>query len=126
MSKPTKQMHLLYAEDDLETAQMVVGILKRFFGVVSHFENGQKAFDYYKERPNEIDLVVTDVTMPVMDGIKLIEKIKELSPATKPIIVVTAHNVEYEEKLSKLDVIVMNKPLEFDAFLQTINNLVIE
>ena len=53
-------------------------------------EDGEKALDLMQKDPG-IDMVITDVSMPVMDGLELIRKLRlELNHLHLPIIVVTA------------------------------------
>lgn len=40
--------------------------------IVGRFVNGKEAYDFLME--NEVDIVITDVEMPVMDGIELIHQ----------------------------------------------------
>ncbi|MBW1840500.1 MAG: sigma-54-dependent Fis family transcriptional regulator [Deltaproteobacteria bacterium] len=51
-------------------------------------DNGHNALDILKN--SDVDLVLTDMKMPVMDGIELLEKIKEIKPEL-PVIMMTAH-----------------------------------
>ena len=44
--------------------------------VAASVENGQDAYDFILN--NEVDIVLTDVKMPIMDGLELIEKINAL------------------------------------------------
>ncbi len=55
-------------EDNKELRQYLVNGLSGLFNMLEA-ENGQKALDILKEK--EVDLIVTDVMMPVMDGAKL-------------------------------------------------------
>jgi len=49
--------------------------------IVGEAENGQEAFDKYKElKP---DLTLMDITMPNVDGIKAVQMIKEFDPGAK-------------------------------------------
>ncbi len=48
--------------------------------------NGQEALDIVKKHPN-IVVVVSDVNMPEMDGLTLLDKLKDVSPATKTIVI---------------------------------------
>lgn len=61
-------------------------------------ENGQKALDII--RNNQIDCVVTDVEMPIMGGIELIQQIrKDVDLANIPVVIVTAHdNKNYQKQ----------------------------
>ena len=84
-----KNFSVLYVEDDDEIRDQLAHFLRRRVGVLHVATNGHEgllAFDAH--RP---DIVVTDILMPVMDGLKMAEKIKAISPPT-PIIVTTAFN----------------------------------
>ena len=50
---------------------------------VHEAENGLDAFNKYKE--GQYDLVIMDITMPVMDGIEAVQKIVEYDPEAKVI-----------------------------------------
>ena len=63
-----KRGTLLVVEDNKELRQYLVNGLSGLFNMLEA-ENGQKALDILKEK--EVDLIVTDVMMPVMDGAKL-------------------------------------------------------
>ncbi|MEZ2413939.1 adenylate/guanylate cyclase domain-containing protein [Muriicola sp. E247] len=49
-------------------------------------ENGQMALEKMKENP-DVDIVLSDINMPIMDGLTLLSKINELSPLIKSVIV---------------------------------------
>ena len=69
-----KRGTLLVVEDNKELRQYLVNGLSGLFNMLEA-ENGQKALDILKEK--EVDLIVTDVMMPVMDGAKLCKLIKQ-------------------------------------------------
>ena len=75
-------------------------------------ENGKKAVAVLKANP--IDLVVTDLKMPVMDGFELLAYMSKNHPKV-PVMVMTAFgNPEIEERLKSLDFIqYVEKPLDF-------------
>ncbi|HEY3603013.1 MAG TPA: response regulator, partial [Chthoniobacterales bacterium] len=49
-------------------------------------EDGVSALALYAQRPNEIDLVLTDLVMPLMDGLMLIRAVRKLNPEQKIIL----------------------------------------
>ena len=51
---------------------------------VKDFEDGSLAWEYIKQHPDQVDLVITDIMMPIMGGDELIENIKN-NPTTKHI-----------------------------------------
>lgn len=69
-------MKILVVDDDRIIRMGLKAIIKRLFSeheVVSDFQNGLLAFEYLKE--NQVDIVITDIKMPVMMGNELIEKV---------------------------------------------------
>jgi len=67
-------MRILVVDDDKIIRMGLTKILKRLFNqheIVSDFQNGLLALEYLKQ--NKIDLVITDIKMPIMTGTQLIE-----------------------------------------------------
>jgi PAS domain S-box-containing protein len=57
--------------------------------------SGEKALEIYQKRQSEIDLVVLDLGMPGMGGVKCLEAIKQLNPAAK--VLICSGYIQYEE-----------------------------
>ena len=60
---------------------ITVLISSKYINVVANCKNGQEVLDFLKEQ--KVDLVISDINMPVMDGITLVKKITKLYPKTK-------------------------------------------
>ena len=75
-------------------------------------------------RSSRVDLLVTDLNMPVVDGFELLEYILKQHPRL-PVIVMTAYtNLNVIERLNSLGFVhYMEKPLEFDDLLTNIRLL---
>jgi len=87
MKKSKHNISILFVEDQKETRVGISEILKRRFSDVFVAENGEDALELYKK--HKPDLVLSDVQMPLMDGLQLAEKIKEINPKAK-VIMMTA------------------------------------
>ena len=72
--------NILICDDAAFMRMMIKDILsKNGYNVVGEAENGAKAVEKYAElKP---DLVLMDITMPEMDGIQALKKIKESDPS---------------------------------------------
>ncbi|HIP46659.1 MAG TPA: response regulator, partial [Campylobacterales bacterium] len=66
--KFTKNLHLLYAEDDASLRAETVEILEDFFASVAVCDNGAAGLErykaFYKESGYYFDIVITDINMP--------------------------------------------------------------
>ncbi len=86
---PLKEFTLLFVEDDPTTREMIEELLgekvKTFFSAASA-EEGLEIFG--REHP---DLVLTDISMPGMDGLTMAARMKESDPGI-PVIVMSAFN----------------------------------
>ncbi len=84
-----KQLSILYVEDDDATREQLSELLRRWFGAVHLAADGQQGlYLFSRHRP---DLVVTDIQMPVMDGLQLAKTVKEMDRDV-PVIFTTAFN----------------------------------
>ncbi|OPJ56456.1 Na-translocating system protein MpsC family protein [Alkalithermobacter paradoxus] len=81
-----KNLKVLYVEDELEVIQQMSFFLKKRVGKLIVAENGMNGFELFKNHLP--DLVLTDLRMPVMDGMAMIKEIRKISDV--PVIVTTA------------------------------------
>ncbi len=77
---------ILLAEDEESIRDIARSFLEMFGFTVLEAVNGMEALEIYKNNATEINLVLTDMGMPVMDGYELFHKLKSLDPEL-PIIV---------------------------------------
>jgi PAS domain S-box-containing protein len=91
---------LLFVDDEQSIVDMTKQILQKLGYTVEAKTSPQKALEVFKADPAHFDLVISDMTMPQMDGMTLSEKIKALRPDI-PIIICTGHSsIEDEKKAS--------------------------
>ena len=89
MKMKTKDMSILYVEDDEVIRENMLGFLNRRFDHVLLAENGAAGLDMYRECTPEI--VMTDIRMPVMNGLDMTRAILKMNDKTA-IIVTSAYN----------------------------------
>jgi DNA-binding NtrC family response regulator len=85
-------------------------------------ENGLEGLNKVKEK--NFDLIITDLKMPEMGGLELMEKVKTISPKTSVIIITAYASLEsaiQALRLGAYDYII--KPLDFDDVILRINRL---
>lgn len=82
-----KKLTVLYIEDDVDSVEQVGRFLLRCSGELFTANNGAKGMEaYHQRRP---DIIITDIRMPVMDGLAMVRDIREKDSAV-PIIILTA------------------------------------
>lgn len=89
-------LNILLAEDHNIVRSGIKGLLEEdeSIAIVAEAINGVQAFDYLNNNDN-IDIVLTDIDMPVMDGIALIKEVKNLNLKTKFVILSMHDNEKY-------------------------------
>ncbi len=91
--------------------------------IVADLSDGQKAFQFVKE--NKIDLVLTDVLMPYMDGITLAKNLRELYPDIKIIFISGHDDIVYLKNALKVDAIdYILKSVDLDELSDTVSRVV--
>ncbi len=97
-----KALTVLYVEDDYEILQQLSLFLKKKVRTLYTTSNGQEGYEAYKKyKP---DVVITDIRIPTLNGLKMAEKIRATDKET-PIIVTTAFNEpEYLVKSISLEI----------------------
>ncbi|MBF0488357.1 MAG: response regulator [Nitrospirae bacterium] len=95
-----KELTILYVEDDATARKALARFLSKYAGEVFFAADGMEGLQLYKRQRPEI--VITDIRMPVMDGLAMSKAIKEINPDAY-IIVTTSHN-DIEFLMSAIDV----------------------
>ena len=83
-----KSLKILFVEDEEEPRRTAVAYLKRRVGELYEAANGQEGLELYKR--HKPDIIITDLNMPVMGGISMLKKIREVNPFV-PVIITTAY-----------------------------------
>jgi PAS domain S-box-containing protein len=83
-------MTVLYVEDEIDILESMVDIFSDMFDNVISAKDGQEAFEVFKSTKN-IDILITDINMPNMDGLELIQKVREINPKL-PVIITSAYS----------------------------------
>jgi two-component system sensor histidine kinase/response regulator len=124
---PKSTVSMLIVEDD-KAARDVLGVMiaKKFPDISLYFaENGRTGVDLFKEHVPEI--VITDVNMPVMDGIQMAREIKALNTDTMFIVITAYSDRNYFDKFNEIGCTdYINKPIQFAMLFEAINKCIAE
>ncbi|WP_024954118.1 response regulator transcription factor [Sulfurospirillum arcachonense] len=119
MGKLSK-LTILFVEDERELRSALEGAIGDEFDkfiVARDGEDGLKKFKKYKP-----DVVITDILMPICDGLEMSKEIKKISKET-PIVVLSAFS-EKERLLKAIDVGIdkyLIKPIDPDELMSALN-----
>lgn len=86
--EPEEKLKLMVVDDEESIRDILADILSDEGYDVLEAEDGQVAMKLFEE--HDIALVLSDIRMPGMSGLELLEKVKELSPETQ-VIIMTSH-----------------------------------
>lgn len=73
-----KDISILYVEDDEAARNATVKILSKLFDKITVAVDGLDGLEKFEQ--NDIDMVITDINMPNMNGIQMLERIKLIDP----------------------------------------------
>lgn len=119
----TKNLNVLYVEDSFSVQQQTMKMLSSFFKNIELANNGKIALEVFEKY--DFDLIITDIKMPLLDGISFIETIRN-SDKKIPIIVLSAHDdKDYFLKSinAGIDGYIL-KPYTLEQIIQTLSNIV--
>ncbi len=113
-----KSLSVLYVEDEDLMRENMGMLLRRKVKQVYMASNGREGLEkFHTEKP---DLIITDIEMPVMNGLEMIEEIRKTDPGI-PIMVITAFSDE-SHKSDKANARLI-KPILKDDLFRTIRSL---
>jgi CheY-like chemotaxis protein len=119
-----KDKSILLVDDDSIIRTILEKSLQKYFREVYTAQDGQEAWDIYQNHHRHFDIIVTDINMPVMNGIELTKKLKNDDLENSVIILSASTDVNFLVELIDLGVdSVVLKPLVFDKLAQKIIKL---
>ncbi|NLO17625.1 MAG: diguanylate cyclase [Arcobacter butzleri] len=117
-----KNTTILYVEDEKtirDNTSMVLGIATTKKIIVA--SDGQEAYKLFLQYQDTIDILVTDINMPFLSGLDLIEKIQQTHPELPSIITTAYNDLEYLHRAIELGVAgFVLKPLDLHKLIHTI------
>ncbi len=87
-SDSKRECHIAVVDDEQDMRTFLEILLRRSGYSVMSFPTAERAIAYC--RANSVDLVVTDIRMPGMDGVALLKELKAIDP-DMPVIMITAY-----------------------------------
>lgn len=115
-----KEYTILYVEDDESIAAVMSSILTLFCPKFYRACNGQEGLEMYHS--NKPDLIITDISMPIMDGISMVKAIRQIDKHI-PIMI----NSAFGDQSYLLESIYLGvdrytmKPIQQDEFLEALH-----
>jgi len=122
-----KTFKILLAEDESDISDLIGGLFTDLgvdFEIVSDGMDGLKLIKEYNASDKPFSLIITDIHMPTMDGLTMLESLKKENIKIPAIIITALTDEEYTNKAKELDVkYYLNKPFDFQVLLETISKL---
>ena len=115
---------ILFVDDEMSITKMVKRMFERLGYKVETSTTPQDALELFHSNPDHFDLVITDMTMPQMTGVKLSQKLMDIRKDI-PIIVCSGHSALVDEEKAKdlgLAAYIM-KPIDMQETAQTIRKV---
>lgn len=119
-------MRVMIVEDEYYSRKMLVKLLREMeleLDICAQAESGRQAVEYLKREP--VDLVITDINMPDMDGLELAEYVAKNFPDTKVVIESGYADFHYAQQAIRFGVRnYLTKPVKPEELKQTLRELI--
>jgi PAS domain S-box-containing protein len=115
---------ILVVDDSQETTEMLGKLLQLEGAFVESARSGAEALEIARRK--NFDLVVSDISMPEMDGYQLLQKLRELpSMASVPAVALTGYGRSADIERAREEGFAehLTKPLDLDQLLQVVRRL---
>ncbi len=118
-----KKLKLLFVEDEEDLIEIISETLIKLDANFLTAKNGKEALALIEEN-NDIDVIVTDINMPVMNGLLMIKELVDKGSKI-PIIIMSAHTEsDYIENAKELGIDnYLLKPFDFIKFIDLVTSI---
>ncbi|MCX5815856.1 MAG: PAS domain S-box protein [Proteobacteria bacterium] len=115
---------ILIVEDEKDLREIASEILQTLGYSVLLASNGEEGIEIYKEKPNEIHLVLLDVVMPKLGGRETYEEMKKIKPSVRPLFV-TGYSLDgiHTNFILEEGIDAIQKPYSFETLASKIREI---
>ena len=119
LTKDSKNLKLLYVEDDKEAREATLTILSIFFQDIVIAVDGEDGLNSFTK--DKFDIIITDINMPKMNGVDMIFKIREIDKDVIILVLSAYDNKVYFEQTIKAGIDgYLLKPIDLEQFVDLI------
>jgi CheY-like chemotaxis protein len=113
---------ILFVEDEEDLLNIMSNAMEKLGIGYLTANSGQEALEHF-EKHHRVDVMVVDINMPTMNGIELIEKVRQ-KYHNLHIAIASAHTEDkYYEKAKELNATYFAKPVDFTDFINYLAEL---
>jgi CheY-like chemotaxis protein len=121
--KSIDNLRILVVEDDVSLLQVTCALLERKGVKTFSALDGQKALEVLAQEP--VDLVLSDVQMPNMDGVELLAEIRRKNPEIPVVLFITGQaQLDEAESIRLGSSGLLRKPVRIAVLLEKIQSLI--
>lgn len=112
---------ILYVEDEESIKKNTLITLELLNANIIDASNGKEGLEKFIDNKDKIDIIITDLSMPIMNGLEMIEEIKKINESI-PTLITTAHQeISYLKKAIELNVTsYILKPIDIRDIVTTV------
>jgi signal transduction histidine kinase len=116
---------ILYVEDEDDVRNTYLQAFNLMFKKSISATNGKEGVEVYKEYQDEIDLIISDIKMPKLDGIEMIKEIKKFDPQVSVIFTTAFSDSDYllEAIKVKADDYIL-KPIDSKELMSSVEKII--
>lgn len=121
--KKLKNLKLLFVEDEEDLIEIITDTLAKLDANFLTAKNGEEALTLVEEN-SDIDVIITDINMPVMNGLRMIKELTNRGNKI-PIIIMSAHTeIDYIERAKDMGIDnYLLKPFDFIKFIDLVTTM---
>ena len=126
MNETLQESIVFYIEDEIDISQVLKKMLQTVFPNLHTFENPKSALEMIENNVIR-HLIITDITLPCMTGIELIEIVREKNIDSQVILTSGNSQEEYQEAIDRLNIFgYLQKPINIIELMKLSQDAIIK
>jgi CheY-like chemotaxis protein len=116
---------ILLADDEPKLRRLIARTLRQHGYRIIEAENGSDAVSQFEQNSDDIELAILDVTMPVLDGVAALERMRTIRPGLPAVLMSGLLDID-EAVLASAHTIFLSKPYDLDQVSEDVRKLLDE